>query len=109
MNKNLLFFILCFGIQFTFVQTKSDSIGIVEKAIPENFIIHSISNSIPNSKTFKEKYGIGFVSQGCLIDPFSLKAAREHNATIEKLLDKKYGNVWRKELPATPTGLITKK
>lgn len=109
MNKILLFFIFCLGTQLTFAQTKDIVIVEVKKSISKSFIVHSISNSIPNSKPFKEKYGIGFVSQGCLTDPFSLKTARENNTEIGELLDKKHGTIWRKELPVTPTGLSIKK
>ena len=105
MNKILLFLVFCFGMQFTFAQTKNDSIIIVDKVIPENFIIHSITNSVPNSKKFKDKYGIGYIVKGCVVDPFTMKATREHNLAIVTFLDDTYGKVWRKELPATPTGV----
>ena len=71
-----------------------------------NFIINGISSTIPSEyNIFKEKYGIGFVMENCVIDPLTYKKTREHNNIILDYLNSKYGQAWYKELPAKPFGI----
>jgi len=71
-----------------------------------NFIMHGIDNSIPiEYLEFKKKYGIGLIKENCVIDPISMKKARENNQRILKYLTDKYGENWLKELKAKPFGI----
>ena len=54
---------------------------------------------------FKEKYGIDLKTEGCVIDSFSSKRAKQNNTLLAKYLTKKYGETWKKDLPFTPFGL----
>ncbi|MDX6748164.1 hypothetical protein SHK09_15305 [Polaribacter sp. PL03] len=71
-----------------------------------NFIMHGIDNSIPiEYLEFKKKYGIGLIKENCVIDPISMKKARENNQRILKYLTDKYGENWLKELKSKPFGI----
>ncbi|SNR35023.1 FEKKY domain-containing protein [Lutibacter flavus] len=70
-----------------------------------NFIIHGIINNTPeNYSEFIEKFGIGFKTKNCVVDPISFKKATENNKRIIEYLNKTYGNDWIKELPTKPFG-----
>jgi hypothetical protein len=81
----------------------------IEKRISDekvNFIMHGIGNSIPiEYSEFKKKYGIGLTKENCVIDPISMKKARENNQRILKYLTDKYGENWLKELNEKPFGI----
>ncbi|MEO8774025.1 MAG: hypothetical protein ABI263_04445 [Gelidibacter sp.] len=71
-----------------------------------NFIVHGL---IPPPhvavKIFKSKYGVGFTSENCVVDPISFKIAMNTNKRIEAYLTSKYGSDWENEIPAQPFGL----
>ncbi len=70
-----------------------------------NFIIHGINNKTPeNYSEFIEKFGIGFKTENCVVDPISFKKATENNKRIIEYLDKTYEKNWIKELPTKPFG-----
>lgn len=70
-----------------------------------NFIVHGIHNNTPeNYSEFIEKFGIGFKTENCVVDPISFKKATENNKRIIEYLDKYYGKDWVKELPIKPFG-----
>ncbi len=70
-----------------------------------NFIIHGINNNTPeNYSEFLEKFGIGFKTENCVVDPISYKKTTENNKRIIEYLDKTYGKDWIKELPTKPFG-----
>lgn len=54
---------------------------------------------------FKKKYGIGNKNQGCVISGSLGKRATKNNQLIAEYLDKKYGKIWREDLPFLPYGL----
>ncbi|TDE04868.1 hypothetical protein [Flavobacterium sandaracinum] len=71
-----------------------------------HFITYGLDNKIPKEFIdFKEKYGIGFIKENCVIDPMSFKRATENNRMIADYLTKKYGTDWLKELPTKPFGI----
>ena len=71
-----------------------------------NFIVHGlIAPEDDKVQLFKEKYGVGFISENCVVDPMSFKIAMKVNKKIEVYLTDKFGEDWRKGLPATPFGL----
>lgn len=70
-----------------------------------NFIIHGINNNTTeNYSEFMEKFGIGFKTENCVVDPISFKKATENNKRIIEYLNKTYGKDWIKELPTKPFG-----
>jgi len=73
-----------------------------------NFIIPSFGTNHPEGlNSFKEKYGIGFSFEACMIDPFSSDRARKTNTKIAELLTKKFGEQWKQDLPIIPLGIPT--
>lgn len=71
-----------------------------------NFVINSIDSSIPREFIdFQNKYGVGLIKENCVIDPISFKKTRQNNQMIADYLDRKFGDSWRKELPAKPFGV----
>ncbi|MFP2995975.1 hypothetical protein ABN763_08690 [Spongiivirga sp. MCCC 1A20706] len=69
------------------------------------FIVHSLIGEHNNLSDFREKYDIGFKLEACMIDPFSMKKAREQNLKLARQLTEKYGDSWKKDLPLKPFGL----
>jgi hypothetical protein len=70
-----------------------------------NFIVHGIQNNTPeNYSEFIEKYGIGFKTENCVVDPISFKKATENNKRIIEYLNKTYGKEWIEQLPTRPFG-----
>lgn len=57
---------------------------------------------------FKKKYGVGNKNQGCVISGNAGSDATKNNQFISAYLEKKYGEVWRKDLPFLPFGLNEK-
>lgn len=71
-----------------------------------NFIFHGLMSLSPEAvKSFKNDFGVGFISENCVIDPMSFKMAMNINKTIEKYLNLKFGESWKAKLPAQPFGL----
>ena len=80
---------------------------ILEKINNKNlsFIIHGINNEIPEDYSdFIEKFGIGFKTENCVVDPITFKKTTENNKRIIEYLNKTYGKDWIKELPTKPFG-----
>ena len=48
---------------------------------------------------------VSLIKENCVIDPMSFKRTTENNVMIADYLDKKYGEIWRKELPTKPFGI----
>ncbi|MFB9865533.1 FEKKY domain-containing protein [Rufibacter immobilis] len=70
-----------------------------------NFIFHGIQEVIADFSIFKEKYGIGYNTQNCIIDPATYKRTTAHNQRIERYLTEQYGVAWKNDLPAKPFGI----
>src|SRR5690606_11158314 len=70
-----------------------------------NFIFNGLNNSPADFSGFKEKYGIGIVTKNCVVDPITFKESIEHNIYLVNYLDQKFGEDWRKDLPAKPFGI----
>ena len=70
-----------------------------------NFIFNGLNNSPANFDEFREKYGIGIVTKNCVVDPFTFKESIEHNIYLVNYLNQKFGEDWRKDLPAKPFGI----
>jgi hypothetical protein len=71
-----------------------------------NFIFHGINDSpIENSFIFKEKYGIGFKTENCVVDTLTYKKSVENNQRIFEFLDKKYESKWLDDLKVKPFGI----
>ncbi|MBA6151702.1 FEKKY domain-containing protein [Gelidibacter maritimus] len=71
-----------------------------------NFIVHGLTALSPDAiKLFKDVYGIGFISENCVIDPMSYRTAINTNKRIEAYLNYKFGEDWQNKLPAPPFGL----
>ena len=71
-----------------------------------NFINFGLG--IQDFSEFKKKYGIGNSNQGCVISGNIGSDATKNNQIIADYLDKKYGEVWREDLPFLPFGLKEK-
>lgn len=70
------------------------------------FIVHGLIPINPETtKAFEATYGIGFISENCMMDPMSYKIAMSNNKKIEEYLNLKYGKAWKKQLPTPPFGL----
>ena len=98
-NENLSF--------YDYADLKMSDQVILEKINNKklNFIIHGINNNTPeNYSEFMEKFGIGFKTENCIVDPISFKKATENNKRIIEYLNKTYGNDWKNELPIKPFG-----
>ena len=71
-----------------------------------NFIIHGITNNIPEDYIqFKKEYNIGFIIENCAIDPLAFGAAIENNKIISEFLRRNYGETWIKTLKNKPLGI----
>ena len=71
-----------------------------------NFIFHGLITLSPEAiKPFKEAFGVGFISENCVVDPVSFRIAMSTNKKIENYLNLKFGEVWKEQLPAQPFGL----
>jgi hypothetical protein len=96
-----------------FLQSVSDKNTLTDEQFEQKigsgqlyFIIHSLDSSIPTEYLdFEKKYGISLIKENCVIDPISSKKEREKNQIIADYLDRKYGDIWRKDLPAKPFGV----
>ena len=72
-----------------------------------NFIMHGLLALSPESiKVFKDEFGVGIVSENCVVDPISFKTAMDTNKKIQEYLTVKFGEVWKSKLPAQPFGLV---
>ena len=71
-----------------------------------NFINFGLG--IQDFSEFKKKYGIGNSNQGCVISGNLAADATKNNQIIADYLDKKFGEVWREDLPFLPFGLAKK-
>ncbi len=71
-----------------------------------NFIVHGLLAINPEAiKIFKVDYGVGFISENCVVDPIAFKTATNTNKKIEAYLTLKFGEEWKNKLPALPFGL----
>ncbi|HUH26945.1 hypothetical protein [Gelidibacter sp.] len=71
-----------------------------------NFIVHGLMAISPESiKVFKDIFGVGFISENCVVDPISYRTAMNNNKKIQDYLTLKFGEVWKNKLPAQPFGL----
>ncbi|WP_027127504.1 hypothetical protein [Gelidibacter mesophilus] len=81
----------------------------IEEAITQNtinFICHGlVSLNSESVQSFKNEFGVGFISQNCVIDPVSFKIAMANNKRIETYLNLKYGKGWKNKLPMLPFGM----
>lgn len=69
------------------------------KARALNFILHGLNNSQRTEfSSFKKEYGIGFVTENCVVDPLSFSKAINNNIMITEYLNKKYDKNWQKEI-----------
>ncbi|RXJ52590.1 FEKKY domain-containing protein [Gelidibacter gilvus] len=71
-----------------------------------NFIVHGLVALSPEAiKPFKDVFGVGFISENCVVDPISFRTAMNTNKKIQDYLTLKFGEVWKDKLPAQPFGL----
>lgn len=83
-----------------------DQIGEEVKNGTINFIHHGLLTLSPEAiNAFKLVYGVGFISENCVIDPISFKTAMTTNKKIENYLNLTFGEAWKNKLPAKPFGL----
>lgn len=93
-----------------------DISGFSNEAIEEgikkgsiNFIVHGLMALSPESiKVFKDEFGVGFISENCVVDPISYRTAMNNNKKIQEYLTFKFGEIWKDKLPAQPFGLQEK-
>lgn len=111
----------CWVVQPTSINEKNNIIKVIlfskenqlkikfEKALSiiesNDFVVHSLIAEHNYLSDFKVKYDIGFKLEACMIDPFSMKKAREQNLKLALQLTEKYGDSWKKDLPFKPFGL----
>ncbi|WP_338349854.1 hypothetical protein [Nonlabens tegetincola] len=82
---------------------------VVNDSLPKQFIVYGlVPPSRDDVKEFEDKYGVGSISMGCVIDPLSSVKATKNNCAIAAYLDQKYGTVWREEIKYHPYGLVLK-
>lgn len=75
-----------------------------------SFIIHGISHQYDERlKNFTDKYEVDFEYKNCIIDPQTYQFSKINNSLIAELLKKEYGEVWLKELPTLPLGVLGNK
>ncbi|MCW3160184.1 FEKKY domain-containing protein [Chryseobacterium oryctis] len=91
-------------IKITIKDSKGKKVQTIEKKenLP-HFIQFGIMSK--NHESFKNKYKVDVVYQNCVISPFISQQAKENNLAVAKLLDEKYGDIWKKDLEITPYGL----
>ena len=71
-----------------------------------NFIVHGLFAPDPEKvQAFKMSYGVGFISENCVVDPIAYKVAMNNNKKIDAYLTSKFGHDWKNKLPAQPFGL----
>lgn len=71
-----------------------------------NFIVHGLIALSPEDiRPFKDVFGVGFISENCVIDPISFRTTMNTNKKIQDYLTLKFGEVWKEKLPAQPFGL----
>lgn len=79
----------------------------IEKTKVEELVGYFIDFGIvlKSNPEFTKKYKIGIKSEGCVITEASSKIAKSNNQQLADLLDKKYGDIWKKDLGFLPYGL----
>ena len=72
-----------------------------------SFVLFGISDQSNSNEAvlFREKFGIGFRFENCVVLPNDLKKAKEANKEISKVLIEKFGTTWYKELPFSVPGI----
>ena len=71
-----------------------------------SFLLYGIVNhQTLEMVQFKEKYGVGFQFQTCVVSPASYKKTSQNNQNTAIYLSNKYGNSWVTELPVLPIGI----
>ncbi|MCK0124917.1 hypothetical protein MWU76_10945 [Gelidibacter sp. F2691] len=99
-------FILASGTTKDISKLSPDDIKREITAGRVNFIIHGLVAINPdNFQAFKKEYGIGFLSENCVIDPLTHKTSQDNNKAIAAYLTSLYGKDWELKLPAQPFGL----
>ena len=66
------------------------------------FVVRAFHNGI-DTKEFEEKYGLRIIITNCVGAYFGNDDL--NNKTLSNYLTKKFGDVWKKEIPITPVGL----
>lgn len=78
----------------------------IEAGQSVNFVINGITPIPPQTYAlFKEKYGIGIVTENCAVDPISFRNAKLHNQAIANYLTEKFGTEWKEDLPISILGI----
>ncbi|WP_407404440.1 hypothetical protein [Chryseobacterium sp.] len=112
-KQNIITIIILFSaVTFTSAQKNKENSRVntpttVEKTKEQELIGYFIDFGIvlKSNTEFIKKYKIGIKSQGCVITESSSKAAKSNNQQLADLLDKKYGDIWKKDLGFVPYGL----
>lgn len=74
-----------------------------EKIYTTQFIQFGIMNK--NHTYFSKKYNIGVKYENCVISESLSQKAKANNKLLASRLDKKYGEIWKKDLGFIPYGL----
>ena len=92
-------------VQYTYMDDNKIKKNIKQGML--NFIVHGIIDNVnqQNILDFKKKYGIGFVTKNCVVDPYRFKITRDRNTQIADFLRRTYGEIWKEDLTITPFGL----
>lgn len=94
-------------LKMTYEQGLSD-VDLLARIASQNakFIFNGIQFQIPKefSDKLMKKYGVGVLSENCVIDPITAKNSRENNQILLNYLKKKHPNI-EKELIIKPFGI----
>lgn len=90
-------------------------VGILFLALSFNVNAQSINKPLPkfiqfgimskNHQIFTKKYGVQVIYENCVLSDAATKRAKENNQKVAKILNKKYGTTWQKNLGFIPFGL----
>mgnify|MGYP001025136679 CR=1 FL=1 len=81
-------------------------ISLNDSVKAKNFLLFGIVNhQTAEMLQFKEKYGVGFQFQTCVISPDSYKKTSQNNQNVAVYLSDKFDKTWLKDLPLSPLGI----
>ncbi len=89
------------------IDTKTIDITYDNSDEAKDFIVFGLIDH-SNSKEildFREKYGVGYKFENCVIDPFSYSKAKKNNNKLIETLNEKYGFDWKNDIPYPIVGI----